>query len=57
MTLSEFKSWFEGFTESMKIAPNEKQWARIKARVLEIDGTETTKTIFNQNNLYRPLLA
>src|SRR5258708_21627305 len=46
MTLSEFKSWFEGFTESMKTAPNEKQWARIKARVKEINGTEITKTIY-----------
>lgn len=46
MTLSEFKSWFDGFTEQLKSAPNEKQWARIKARVKEIDGTEITKTIY-----------
>jgi hypothetical protein len=46
MNLSEFKAWFEGFTESMKSAPSEKQWARIKARVSEIDGTEITKHVY-----------
>lgn len=46
MNLSEFKAWFEGFTESMKTAPNEKQWARIKARVAEIDGAEITKHVY-----------
>lgn len=39
MTLAEFKAWFEGYTEGMDGPPNEKQWARIKARVKEIDGT------------------
>jgi hypothetical protein len=38
MTLSEFKAWFEGFTEDMSGAPNKKQWDRIKARVTEITG-------------------
>lgn len=46
MTLSEFKAWFEGFTESMEGAPDESQWQRIKARVKEIDGVATTKTVF-----------
>ncbi len=46
MTLAEFKAWFEGFTETLKAAPNEKQWERIKARVAEIDGTVTTYPVF-----------
>jgi hypothetical protein len=46
MTLAEFKAWFSGFTESMDSTPNEKQWARIKARVDEIDGVAITKTVY-----------
>jgi hypothetical protein len=46
MTLAEFKAWFEGFTEDMDGAPNDKQWKRIKARVKEIDGVAVTKTVF-----------
>lgn len=38
MTLSEFKAWFEGFTEGMEGAPDKNQWTRVKARVKEIDG-------------------
>ena len=36
MTLSEFKAWFEGFTESMEKAPTPNQWERIKERVAKI---------------------
>ena len=39
MHLQEFKAWFEGYTEAMKGAPSEKQWARIKEQVKKIDGT------------------
>lgn len=46
MTLQEFKAWFEGYTESMAKAPTEKQWARVKARVKEIDGTTITQRVF-----------
>ncbi len=46
MTLSEFKAWFEGFSEIMEGPPNEKQWKRIKARVAEINGVAVTKTVF-----------
>jgi len=38
MTPSEFKAWFDGFTEALEGVPSEKQWERIKARVAEIDG-------------------
>lgn len=44
MTLSEFKAWFSGFTESMDSTPNEKQWGRIKERVeVTPNGQETTQ--------------
>ena len=36
MTLSEFKAWFEGFTENMDGPPSVKQWKRIQKRVGEI---------------------
>ena len=48
MTLSEFKAWFEGFTEDMDARPTEKQWKRIKARVKEIDGTAITKEVWHR---------
>ncbi len=55
MTLAEFKAWFEGFTETLEAAPNEKQWERIKARVAEIDGAAITKTVFVEryHDVYR----
>ena len=46
MTLSEFKDWFEGFTESMDGPPTAKQWKRIKRRVSEIDGDPITERIY-----------
>lgn len=46
MTLSEFKAWFEGFTEDMDTAPSEKQWDRIKTRVGEITGHAVSYPVF-----------
>lgn len=47
MTLQEFKAWFEGFAEGMHgEPPTAKQWARIKARVAEIDGKQITERVF-----------
>jgi hypothetical protein len=46
MTLSEFKAWFEGLSESMEAPPTEDQWKRIKARVAEINGTATPYPVF-----------
>lgn len=46
MTLSEFKSWFEGFTENLDSPPNEIQWVRIQARVKDITGTPITERIY-----------
>lgn len=39
MTPSEFKAWFEGFTECLDGTPSKKQWDRICKRVSEINGT------------------
>jgi hypothetical protein len=46
MTLSEFRAWFEGFTESQDGPPNAKAWKRIKERVAEISGAPITERIF-----------
>lgn len=42
MTPNEFKSWFEGFSESISGIPNKEQWKKIKIRVLEINGKPVT---------------
>lgn len=48
MNLSEFKAWFEGFTESLSGAPNAKQWARIKEKISKIeDAPPVTYKIFH----------
>ena len=56
MQVCEFKAWFEGFTEDMTKLPTVKQWARIKARIDEIDGVATTERIFIDRywNRYKP---
>lgn len=54
MNLSEFKAWFEGFTENMDGEPNAKQWKRIKKRVSEIVSDPTPWPIFWER--YRPWL-
>lgn len=51
MTLSEFKAWFEGFTENIDGTPSKKQWERIQARVAEIDGKVVTREIIRDRYL------
>lgn len=46
MTLSEFKAWFEGFTENIDGRPSEKQWARICKRMKDIDGSPTPYPVY-----------
>ena len=46
MTLSEFKAWFEGYTEGLEGAPTKAQFDRIKEKVKEISGTPTSYPIF-----------
>ena len=49
MTLSEFKAWFEGFTETMDGPPNSKQWARIQKRIAEIDGEPVPQRVIERH--------
>jgi hypothetical protein len=46
MTPSEFKAWFDGFTEAFTGCPTKAQWTRIKARVSEIDGKPVTERVY-----------
>lgn len=46
MTLSEFRAWFDGFTEDMIGPPNSKQWKRIQARVKEITGSTVSYPVY-----------
>lgn len=54
MTPREFKAWFEGFTEAFDRIPSKAQWARIKERVAEIDGTSVSERVYIDRywNLY-----
>ena len=56
MNLSEFKAWFEGFTEAMTKPPTIKQWARITERVSEITSGPTPWPVFFERYYepYRP---
>lgn len=46
MNLSEFKAWFEGFTENVRGVPSKAQWARIQERVGEITSDPTPYPVF-----------
>lgn len=46
MTPIEFKAWFDGFIEAIDKQPTQKQWARIKERVAEIDGKPITERVY-----------
>ena len=47
MNLSEFKAWFEGFSEGFSGVPSKKQWERIQAKIEEIkDAPATTYPVF-----------
>lgn len=46
MTLSEFKAWFEGYTEGLEAAPTKAQFDRIKEKVKEINGTPITYPVY-----------
>lgn len=52
MHLSEFKAWFEGFTEDMDGPPSPKQWRKIQARVKEITADYTPATVFIDRYVY-----
>lgn len=46
MKITEFKAWFEGFTENIEGAPTEAQFEKIKAKVAEIDGQPVTERVY-----------
>ena len=46
MHTSEFKAWFDGFTEAIKDKPTKRQWARIKERLAGVDGNYTPPQVF-----------
>lgn len=48
MTLSEFKSWFEGFTEMMDGPPNAVQWERIQAKIGQIDDKPIKQVVYRE---------
>lgn len=54
MNLSEFKAWFEGFTEDMDKPPSVKQWGRIKEKIgLIKDAPPVPQHVFH-DHYYRP---
>ena len=46
MTLTEFKAWFDGYTENIPKQPTQKQWKRLQERVGEIDGKPITEQVY-----------
>jgi hypothetical protein len=54
MQLSEFKAWFEGYTEEMEGPPSKKEWERIKAKIAMINGVPITYPVYIDR--YQPYL-
>jgi hypothetical protein len=53
MNLSEFKHWFEGFTDNLDGVPSKKAWEKIRAKIGEIkDAPATSYPVFIDR--YRP---
>lgn len=48
MNLSEFKAWFEGFTDGIDSNPSEKQWVKIKEKVATITANPTSPTVIRE---------
>jgi hypothetical protein len=38
MKLSEFKAWLDGFSDAMGDAPTPEQWAKIKAKLAQVES-------------------
>jgi hypothetical protein len=53
MTTSEFKAWFEGYTENIAKVPTQKQWARIQERVTELVKSEDREPLVIFKDRYR----
>lgn len=42
MLVSEFKAWFDGFSDGITDAPTKEQWAKIKSKIEDVQPqTET----------------
>ena len=56
MTLSEFQAWFEGFSEGIDKVPTEKQWAKIKEKMGDIDDKPISYPVYVDRYVrpYRP---
>lgn len=54
MNLSEFKAWFEGFTENLDGAPGQKAWVKIQAKVKTITADPTPWPVFVDRYWPRP---
>lgn len=54
--MSEFRAWFEGFTENIVARPTVAQWRRIVERVAEVNDEPTPWPIFIDRYVepYRP---
>lgn len=53
MNLSEFKAWFDGFTENLDGPPTTKQWKRVQDKVAEIkEMPATTYHTFIRDHYY-----
>ncbi len=57
MNLSEFKAWFEGFTENLDGPPGERAWKRIKERVATIKDAPPVERHHFYNHYARPWLG
>lgn len=47
MTLKEFQAWLDGFSESIKGSPNERQWKKIQKRISEIVPDKEVEVVPN----------
>jgi hypothetical protein len=54
MTLNEFKSWLEGFSESIDEAPTKEQWDKIKSKLNQVKS-DVIKEFINSNQSIAPI--
>lgn len=52
MNLSEFKAWFEGFSEGIDDVPSKKQWKRINEKIESITSDPTPWPVFVERYIY-----
>lgn len=61
MTINEFKAWYSGFCEGIPGAPTAAQWNKIRQRIAQLDGNDTTCSNFHALYMptpaYRPIIT